>query len=53
MMKALFTFLLPTTRPSPFLHVVAWCFAATIPVTVVVVALIRLGWRRGKGLYDL
>lgn len=52
-MNALSDFLLPITPPTPFLHVVAWCFAATIPLTTVVVALIRLGWRRGKGLYDL
>jgi hypothetical protein len=53
MMHALFSFLLPITPPNPFLHVVGWCFAATIPLTVVVVTAIRLGWRRGKGLYDL
>jgi hypothetical protein len=52
-MKALLGDLLPLTPPTPFLHIVGWCFAATIPVTIGVVVLIRLAWRRGKGLYDL
>ncbi len=52
-MKDLLSYLLPVTPPSPFLHVVGWCFAATVPLTAVVVLLIRRCWRRGKGLYDL
>jgi hypothetical protein len=52
-MKSLLSYLLPSTPPTPFMHVVGWCFAATIPLTVVVVIVIRLGWRRRKGLYDL
>jgi hypothetical protein len=51
-MKSLLSYLLPSTPPTPFMHVVGWCFAATIPLTVVVVIVIRLGWRRRKGLYD-
>jgi hypothetical protein len=52
-MKDLLSYLLPVTPPTPFLHIVGWCFAVTVPVTVAIVALIRLRWRRGKGLYDL
>jgi hypothetical protein len=52
-MKSLLGDLFPVTPPSPFLHVVGLCFAATIPFTIAIVLLIRLGWRRGKGLYDL
>jgi hypothetical protein len=44
---------LPTSLPSPFLHIVGICFAATLPVTAVAVLAIRLTWRRGKGMYDL
>jgi hypothetical protein len=46
-------FLLPISQPTPFLHVVGWCFALAIPFTVAIIAVIRLRWRRGKGLYDL
>jgi hypothetical protein len=52
-MKALLNYLLPIAPPTPFLHVVGWCFALTIPLTVGVVAAIRLRWRRGKGMYEL
>ena len=45
--------LLPISQPTPFLHVVGWCLALTVPFTVAIVAVIRLRWRRGKGLYDL
>lgn len=51
-MRGLFGDLLPISPPTPFLHIVGLCFAVTIPVTVGVVILIRLGWRRGKGMYE-
>jgi hypothetical protein len=52
-MKSFLDYLLPATPPSPFLHIVGLCFAATIPLTATAVVAIRLGWRRGKGMYDL
>jgi hypothetical protein len=52
-MNLLFRDLLPISPPTPFLRIVGWCFAVTIPMTVAIVALIRLGWRREKGMYDL
>jgi hypothetical protein len=44
---------LPSTTPSPFLHVVGYCFVWAIPATIVVLLLIRFGWRRNKSMEDL
>ena len=45
--------LLPLTLPSPFLTIVGECFGGALVLTVIATTLIRLGWRRGKGMYDL
>lgn len=51
-MTSLLHILIPITRPTPFLSVVGFCFAWSAPVTVIIVLVIRFGWRRGKGLED-
>lgn len=49
-----FTHLLaPDVVPTPFLSIVAECFLWSAPAAVVVMIVIRLGWRRGKGLEDI
>jgi hypothetical protein len=45
--------LLPLTLPSPFLTVVGECFGGALVLTLILTMLIRLFWRRGKGMYDL
>ena len=45
--------LLPLELPSPFLTIVGECFGGALMLTLIVTALIRLLWRRGKGMYDL
>jgi hypothetical protein len=45
--------ILPLSLPSPFLTIIGDCFGITLVMTVVITALIRLFWRRGKGMYDL
>lgn len=52
-MKALLHSLLPLTLPSSFLTVIGECFGATLAMTAIAAMLIRLFWRRGKGMYDL
>jgi hypothetical protein len=51
--KALIDVLFPLTHPTPFLAVVGECFAWSAAGAVVVLIVIRFGWRRGKGLEDL
>jgi hypothetical protein len=43
----------PSTTPTPFLHVVGQCFVWSVPATLVVLLLIRFGWRRHKGMEDV
>ena len=45
--------LLPLTLPSSFLRIIGECFGITLVMTAIVTMLIRLLWRRGKGMYDL
>jgi hypothetical protein len=45
--------LLPLTLPSPFLTVIGECFGGALATTVVAALLIRILWRRGKGMYEL
>jgi hypothetical protein len=42
----------PDTTPTPFLSVVGACFLWSFPASLLVILVIRLGWRRGKGLED-
>lgn len=44
---------LPATSPTPFLAVVGLCFAWSGVGAIVITAIIRFGFRRGKGLEDL
>jgi hypothetical protein len=44
---------LPATRPTAFLAVVGLCFAWSGVAAVVITVIIRLTFRRGKGLEDL
>jgi hypothetical protein len=43
----------PSTTPTPFLSVVGACFLWSIPASLVLMLVIRFGWRRGKGMEDL
>jgi hypothetical protein len=42
----------PSATPTPFLSVVGACFLWSIPASLLVMFLIRYGWRRGKGMED-
>lgn len=39
--------------PTPFLSVVGACFLWSIPASLLIMLVIRFGWRRGKGMEDL
>ncbi len=43
---------IPGTAPTPFLSVVADCFLWSFPASLLVMLVIRFGWRRGKGMED-
>jgi hypothetical protein len=44
---------LPLTLPSPFLTIIGECFGGALTVTIIAAMVIRVFWRRGKGMYDL
>lgn len=52
-MTILFRDLFPNTAPSPFLAIIGDCIVGSLLLTAVIVAMIRLLWRRDKGMYDL
>jgi hypothetical protein len=43
---------IPGTAPTPFLSVVGDCFLWSLPASLLVMLLVRFGWRRGKGVED-
>jgi hypothetical protein len=43
----------PSATPTPFLRVVGECFIWSIPATILILLLIRFGWRRNKGMEDV
>lgn len=53
MIHVLLHALVPGTRPTPFLHIVGDCFAASAATAVMLTFLIRTTWRRGKQMGDL
>jgi hypothetical protein len=52
-MKNILHDLLPLTLPSPLLTIIGYCFGIALVMTALAALLIRICWRRGKGMYDL
>jgi hypothetical protein len=53
LVRILLHIVIPSTTPTPFLSVVGACFLWSVPASLVVIFLIRYGWRRDKGMEDL
>jgi hypothetical protein len=53
LIQILLHIVVPSTTPTPFLSVVGACFLWALPASLVVIAWIRYGFRRGKGMEDL
>lgn len=53
LVQTLLHIVIPSTTPTPFLSVVGACFLWSIPASLLVMLVIRFGWRRGKGMEDL
>lgn len=51
--RMLLHIVISSATPTPFLGVVAACFLWSIPTSLVIMLVIRFGWRRGKGMEDL
>lgn len=51
--RILLHIVIPSTMPTPFLSVVGACFLWSVPASLLVIFLIRYGWRRDKGMEDL
>lgn len=52
LVQILLHIVVPSATPTPFLSVVGACFLWSIPASLLVMFLIRYGWRRGKGMED-
>jgi hypothetical protein len=53
LVQILLHIVVPSTTPTPFLSVVGDCFLWSSPASLLVMIVIRFGWRRGKGMEDL
>jgi hypothetical protein len=53
LVRILLHIVIPSTTPTPFLSVVGACFLWSVPASLLVIFLIRYGWRRDKGMEDL
>jgi hypothetical protein len=53
MMRTLLHVVISNATPTPFLGVVGACFLWSIPASLLIMLVIRFGWRRGKGMEDL
>jgi hypothetical protein len=53
LMQILLHIVVPSATPTPFLSVVGSCFLWSFPASLLVILVIRFGWRRGKGMEDL
>lgn len=52
LVQILLHIVIPGTAPTPFLSVVGDCFLWSFPASLLVMLLVRFGWRRGKGIED-
>jgi hypothetical protein len=52
LVQILLHLVIPSTAPTPFLSVVGDCFLWSFPASLLFMLVIRLGWRRGKGIED-
>jgi hypothetical protein len=52
LVRILLHIVVPSTAPTPFLSVVGACFLWSFPASLLLILVIRFGWRRGKGMED-